>query len=173
MIGVVEWGTVPQWLGLLSILVAVAVFGAGRLDSARAQASGVYLMVTSFHYGVGTEREKDHTHVEIHNDTDLPIYDVSIAAWQWGARRVLWRLRKSAEWLTGDRLDGRLWVSLRPRSSVATEDLTPVNGYPVGYPKARGKSINPPVTLAFRDANGRRWVRWEDGRLSRRWPSRA
>jgi len=165
----VEWGTVPAWVALIGALVAAIAFVSGRLDATRAQAQAVYLIVTSSHYGVGPNRSKDHTHVEVSNDSALPVYDLSIAGWQWGKRRRFWRFRKPDEWMTSERLDGRLWVVMRPQSKVTDDQMQPVKGFPPSTGRSPRDSLSPPFTLTFRDASGRRWVRWPDGKLHRRW----
>lgn len=168
MLARLDWGSVPAWIALLGAFVAAAAFVSGRLDAAKSQARSIYVMVmAALPSGTGS-REAPHTVIELHNDSDFPIVDVGVTEWEWGKRLRRWRLRPQAKWWTTEVACGFMYSTVLPNSKIKEDDLMPVKGNPPpGSP-----SLNPPIMLTFRDASGRRWVRWPDGKLSRRWPSR-
>jgi hypothetical protein len=172
---VIDWGSVPAWLALGGVVVAVAVFVAGRADATRKHAASVYVVITSFKAGTGdryladapgAEAPPPFTKVVIQNDGDLPVVDANVSVWEWGHRRWDWWDRGMTDWWTGQRVRGVDYATIAPHSE-ATEHEFPA----VGLPATRrpGDTARPPVILIFRDGNGRRWVRWPDGRLSRVW----
>lgn len=186
VLGAFGWNGVLQVLAVAGGLVAVATFAASRLDGQREQASAVYLIQRNWTMDMD-EPDAAKVTVALHNDSDLPVLDIAVASWNFGSRRRLWRLHASNDWCgpwrrakrsqrRGDELLSGSWLgsssraNLQPRSTTADAVLRA----PHTRPAAReDENLRPPVTLAFRDANGRRWVRWHDGKLSRRWPSRA
>ena len=159
-----DWdlGSIPEWFALAGGLAAAGAFILGRRDLRQADAASLYLMVTAYRSGTPSETP-NFTKFKITNDSERPAYRVGIAAWSFGVRRWTWRLRRHDHWMTGHRIAGRVYPTVEPRSSVANE-LPGVDEWGPG-----GES--PPVMLVFRDANGRGWVRWPDGRLTRLYPS--
>lgn len=172
MLAALGWSGVLQVLAVLGGLVAVATFVVGRLDADRSQASGVYLVITSYRYGVrkASEGPPNHTLFKIHNESDLPVLDVGVGAWHFGRRRRLWRFHPPLRWMTNGRITGQVFPTILPRSTTGEMDIWPADPPPH---TERHDTSRPPLVLTFRDGRGRRWVRWPDGKLSRRWPSRG
>lgn len=170
MLGAIGWEDVLQVVAVFGGLTAVATFVAARLDTGRAQAAGIYVLVTGYRYGAPSEDEPGNfTNYQIVNDSELPALDVGLSAWQFGERRRLWRFHSHNDWMTSERITGRLFPTVLPRSRTDEDDIWPPD-MPDRQPP--GSSLRPPLVLTFRDGRGRRWVRWPDGKLSRRWPSR-
>jgi hypothetical protein len=65
--------------------------------------------------------------------------------------------------MTGRCITGRGYWTVEPESSLDIE-LSMVADPEVA-------DDGPPVMVGFRDGNGRRWVRWSDGKLTRLYPS--
>jgi len=143
-------------------LAAAAAFIAGRLDRARSEAAGLYVMVTSSLSG--PTDEPVFTRFQIFNKSALPAMSVGVEAWDWGRRRVFWRVRRHRNWMTGRFIVGRVYNTIAPESETEEELLPGLHGW--GPP---GEA--PPVLLVFRDGLGRQWVRWPDGKLTRLVPS--
>jgi hypothetical protein len=162
----IEWGTVPGWLGLLALVFTAATFVIGRRDAGRDLASKVSVIVLSMRWGGGpvTGGQGNHTTAQIRNDSDAPIFDCQIVLFDWGLRHSLWWERTVPEWWTTRRVDGRLIATVLPNSQSAN-DAAELDG--LGLPPQKPESILPPLVLIFRDGNGRHWVRWPDGKLSR------
>jgi len=155
-----------SWLALVGVVVGVFTYASARRDASRRSATHIYVVVTSFHYGTNPDNENHHTRARVVNDSDTPIFDVSVSLWDWGKRRVGWRLRRHPAWMTSKRLVGRYYATLLPKTS------TPEEGWPtVKVTSVMTQSVLPPFLLVFRDGNGRRWVRWPDGKLTRLAPS--
>lgn len=159
-----DWGTVPAWLALAGGAAALVSYRTSRRDLKRAPAAGVYVVVTSFHVSAPHERE-DHTAYKVSNTGTLPIYDVCVSVWEFGKRRRTWRFRKANDWMIGARIEGRTHICIEPGSEAAGDDMSP----PKLHAGVLKKFEAPPVMVVFRDGNGRRWVRWPDGRLNRVW----
>ena len=103
------------------------------------------------------------TRYQIFNKGVLPALAVRVAAWDWGRRRVTWRLRRYENWMTGRRIVGRVINTLEPDSCTDVDDFpAPVRRGPV--------EELPPIMLIFRDGSGREWVRWPDGKITRLTP---
>jgi hypothetical protein len=163
-----DWGSVPQWLALGGVLLAVASYIAGRWDVVRDNAAKVYVIITAFQIGTGrADGPGAWTKARIHNGSALPIYDAALSAWEWGARRSTWRLRKHSAWMTGEQVTGCVFPTISPGGDSDEEELFGLHHPSREDPKP--ESIRPPLMLVFRDGNGRRWVRWPDGRLNRVW----
>lgn len=161
-----EWGNVPAWLALIGGLTAAFAFTAGRLDARRLLASQVFAVLTSFRLGVDRQTGTyGHVNVKPTNYGNAPIFDVGISVHQRGRRRWFWRLRGRADWWTGApvRGGGRLWSTILPESEGEVAEL------PAPDASRDADRTNPPVIMTFRDGNGRRWVRWPDGKLTSGW----
>lgn len=164
-----DWGSVPAWLGLAGAAVAVLAYLAGRRDAARTHAAAVYAVITGSRQmpdASVTEDNRRFTKVVVHNDGDLPALDVSPSVWEWGRRRWTWRFRRHTDWWTGKRVQGIVYATIAPHSTGAEHEFLGIGLPPRGQPD----TVRPPVVLVFLDGNGRRWVRWPDGRLHRIWP---
>jgi hypothetical protein len=161
-----DWGSVPEWLSLLAIVGGVVAFLIGRRDASRSQASRVFLIVLSF--TTSTDARSATTKVEVANLSDAPVFDVNVLQFGWGGRRRTWRLRTTDQWTTGDRVrPGRLFATIPPNTRGLTQNMA---GLP---PPPLAGQVTPPFVMVFRDGNGRRWVRWHDGRLNRLSPGRT
>ncbi len=155
-----DWGSVPEWLSLLAIVGGVIAFWIGRRDAARQLASRIFLIVLSF--TISSDESKRTTKIEVANLTETPIFDVNVLQFSWGHRRRSWRFRSSDQWCTGNRLrPGRLFATIAPNTRGVTQTMQGLG------PSPDATQVTPPFVLVFRDGNGRRWVRWQDGRLSR------
>jgi hypothetical protein len=161
MILAVEWGTVPQWLTLGTLLLALGAFVVERWDKTRAPACGVYAVVDHPDADVGSDPVP--TEVKVWNNGDFPVFEVFLSVWDRGKRRMTWRFRRHEHWLTGTRLQLCTIRHVSPKAS-ADADVTCELGA-----KPRDKA---PIVISFRDGNGRCWVRWPDGQLTHRAPSR-
>ena len=166
-----DWGSVPSWLGLAGVVVAAAAFVSGRFDAMRRPASMVFPIVTSYKYG--SRDEDNHTTVRIENGSDMPAFECGISLYDWGRRRRAWRVRPHDNWMTGKRIVGRVYPTLLAHSETGEDQLPGLANpmEPDHTPTLR--YVSPNVLLVFRDGNGRRWVRWPDGKLSRLRPSRS
>lgn len=153
---------VPAWLALAGGFVALLSYRTTRRDLRRAPAASVYVVVTHFRASAPAKPD-DQTTYKVVNGGALPIYDVGVSVWEFGRRRRSWRFRKVGQWMTGTRLEGRVHIAIEPGGEVTGEDMS--------APSLVGWKVieAPPVLLIFRDGNGRRWVRWPDGRLNRAW----
>jgi hypothetical protein len=170
--GGTDWGDVPAWLALIAGLIAVLTFVAGRLDARRAHAAQVFAVLTDFRLTERPEFEGEgHVTVTPTNYGPAPIFDAGVYVHEFGRRHWLWRMRRSTDWWTGEWVDGAAhgWTTIKPQSE-GEQAVLPAPTAMRDQPQAR-----PHVILSFRDGNGRRWVRWPDGKLqsaalSRRWP---
>jgi hypothetical protein len=156
-----DWGTVPAWLTLGSVVAALSTLIIGRMDAARAPAAQVYAVVVD--HVIGRPDEGSFTDVEVRNDGDYPIFEPSVQLWDWGRpRRLTWRLRRIQHWFTSPR---KGWVNGR---FVPAGSRTSVHRLPGLESDRTGKgSAIPPIVLMFRDGNGKLWARWPDGQLKR------
>jgi hypothetical protein len=157
----VDW---VQWLGLAGGLAALATFVWGRRDASRSDAAAVYVVVTTFQPAPLPPGEAVFTRYQIVNDGDLPVLIVAVEAWDWGRRRITWRLRREEHWMTGRRIIERVYNTVTPHTSTDEDQVPGLAG--IGPP-----GVNPPILLRFCDGHGRRWVRWPDGKLARDAPS--
>lgn len=149
-----------QWLALSGGLVAVVTFVADRRERTRAEAAGVYVIVTRFL--PVTRHAGGYTFYEIVNDGQLPALRVSVSGWTWGARRrFAWRLRPIGSWMTGRRIPAGVFPQVLPQSRTDEHDMMPLSA------EGDVPGERPPIMLVFRDGYGRSWVRWPDGRLNR------
>jgi len=153
-----------QWLALAGGLTAVAAFVQERRDRIRADAADVYVVVTEYRCASPEDEERSFTRFQVFNRAARPIFRVGVAAWDWGRRRITWRLRRHENWMTGRRIVGRVFSTIAPSTETSEAKLPGL--LPDGDP---GES--PPIMLVFRDGHGRRWVRWPDGRLMKAYPS--
>ena len=165
MIAATDWGNVPAWLGLVFASVALLSYVTSRLDSRRSAASGVHVIPVTFQYSAPKPKEGDHTAYRIVNAGRVPAYDVEVSAWEFGSRRWLWRFRRAPSWMTGARIDARLHIAVLPGQSVWSKGDAELTAPRIGA--RQSESPVPPLMLIFRDGDGRRWVRWPDGRLNR------
>jgi hypothetical protein len=156
-----DWGNVPAWIALVGGLSALVSYATARVDARRVVASGLYVVPTRYKYGdpPSDENRSDH---KIANAGSLPVYDVGVSVWEFGRRRWFWRFRLATDWMSGKRLEGRVFPAIEPGGTVDVEDMTPPQ-----RPTEPTDSRRPPILLIFRDGNGRKWVRWPDGRLNR------
>jgi hypothetical protein len=166
------WGTVPTWLTFAGVVIATATYISSRLDAIRRPASNVFAVVPRYAFGGSSRTQDPFTMVRIENGSDMPIFDCRVAVWDWGARRRrLWRVRRRGDWLASERIAGRVFPSISARGHSEDADL-PGLGLPMDGRRLGDLEVAPPVLLTFRDGNGRRWVRWPDGRLTRERPCR-
>jgi hypothetical protein len=163
------WGDAGSWLALIIALVAAVAFVGGRLDDRRALASRVYVVVSkSTASDDSPGGAADRVSVRPTNYGEVPIFGLAIALHSFGHRRRSWRFQQREQWWTGQPVPGgvRSYPMIEPDSSGQAVEL-PV---PEGLHPRR----DPQVILTFRDSNGRRWVRWPNGKLqsaslTRRW----
>jgi hypothetical protein len=153
-----------QWLGLGGAAAAVATFVWSRVDASRAEASAVYVMVTLFQHGPVPPDTAMFTRYEIINDGSQPALSVGVDAWDWGRRRITWRFRRHKHWMTSDWVaTGGVYPTITPKTRIEADDLPGLDDWgPAGE--------RPPIMLRFRDGQGRQWVRWPDGKLTRLTP---
>ncbi len=164
-----EAAALQGWLALAGGLAAVVALLVARSDASRAQAAQILAFPCEFHYAPPAG-EPGFTVVEVRNGSGLPLFEVGVAAWDWGHRARLWRIRRPSEWMTGARITGRFY-SVITMATLKVDRLPPPSR-PI-RDEDRENGLLPPILLTFRDAHGRRWVRWPDGKLTRRWPSRS
>lgn len=169
--GPADWGSVPAWLGLGGALIAAMSFLAGRRDAKRRPAALVFPITVNHRFG--TSKPPDtFTNVQIENGSDMPIYDCILVLYQWGRRRRLWRFHTVQNWMTGERVVGRVYSIIRANSVSQVAELPGLGLPPQGKGWRAQMDMAPTALLMFRDGNGRRWVRWPDGKLTRLRPSR-
>lgn len=154
-----------QWLGLGGAGAAVATFVWSRVDASRADASAVYVIVTAFQHGPVPPDTALFTRYQIVNDGSRPAWSAGVDAWNWGRRRITWRFRTHKHWMTNDWIaPGGTYPTITPKGRTDEIDLMGLDDWgPAGE--------TPPITLRFRDGQGRQWVRWPDGKLTRLSPS--
>lgn len=145
------------WLAFGGVLIALSSFVFGRRDFGRELAGKVFVLTLRWHVGI----PEAFTKVRVTNGGASPIFSVGVATFDWGRRGRVWWLRRPDRWWTGDRLVGRTFAIVSPSSQTEIAEL------PAPTTAERGPEL-PPVILTFTDGNGRRWIRWPDGRLSRR-----
>lgn len=162
-----DWGTVPSWLALAGGSTALLTYLSARRDTRRAAAAGVYIVVSKFRFSV-PPAEGDFTEYKLVNGGLLPIYDASVSVWEFGTERRTWRFRRECDWMTGARIGGRVHTAIEPGGSATGEDMPAPE-----YPETHSTPISPPILLIYRDGNGRQWVRWPTGKLSRVWIRRS
>jgi hypothetical protein len=181
MVVAIEWGPVSSWFVVGSVLVAASTFWAARRDAVRAQASKVYGVDSGDRFSTGGPNE--FMVVGVWNRSDGPIFDIHVFLYRYGGRRRRtwrWRSRNPYLWLTSEYVQRAAGfgadvfgpeVEVPPldaglQARVAFGDP----GRPVVKPDEPLDSSGyiAPVVVTFTDGNGRRWVRWPDGRLSRR-----
>lgn len=96
------------------------------------------------------------------NDGPAPIRFVGVTLFRPGRRRWGWRLRPSrtSRW-TGEKVSGRFFPIVWPETRIDGDNMEFVGRF-----QDWGLGFHP-IVVEFTDGNGRRWVRWPDGRLSR------
>ncbi len=158
---------VPEWIGVGGVLIAALAYWSGRLDARRSLASAVHAVAERFEVG-GDRPEID---VKVYNGSDRPVFDVLVCVWSWpGRRRWWWRAVTYGRWLSGARQQEMGTHAIREHGA---SDLMEFRRFPAECIHDRGRTFRPPILVVFTDGNGRRWVRWPDGRLSRFHPSRG
>jgi hypothetical protein len=163
-----DWGDVPAWLTAGTVVVALATFYMGRRDAARGPAAHVYVVVVDYRTGTPTDDDPTFTDVEVRNDGDFPIFDLSVQVWNWGKpRKFTWRFRRIDGWITSAR---KQWVNGNYVPAKSRTDVYRLRG--LDDKKGMEGSAVPPIVLVFRDGNGRLWARWPDGKLKGVKPSR-
>ena len=166
-----DWGSVPAWFTAGAAFVALLGYLAGRRDRSREQAEMVYVL--PLHFRTSTAERRGHVEFVVVNDSTAPAYDVQAHLFASGRRRQLWWLMRSAsKWWTGERRPGAPHFAIVAPGSRTEPDTLEV---PWGSGEFERGSVLPNLGISYRDALGRRWVRWPDGRLSRwrRLPARA
>lgn len=152
-----------QIVGLASIVVAAATYLASQRDRRRIHAAAVYVVVD--HFATYYHQPSEHTGemvAHVHNGGDLPIQEVSLLLHNFGRRRRLWRFRKESEAWTGEKVGARVYHCVTPHDDGELAEFPAIESWP-------GTGFIAPVVVWFTDGQGRRWVRWPDGRLSRVW----
>lgn len=156
----IDWGSVPAWFTLLAVGIAAATYGAARRDTARGPAGHVHAIVTSFRQS--TDADDRHTEVVIVNGSHMPIFDVEVMLFGPGKRWRLWRVRRRRNFMSGDLIASR---TIHTMTAASESEELPFPGLEVTLMEM--SFARPPVVVRFGDGNGRRWIRWSDGRLSR------
>jgi hypothetical protein len=152
-----DMGSLPEWLSLgAAVSAALAGIIARRL-SLRSAAACLYFTVA-----LPTIDQRS-TRIKLVNPGAWPIRRVCVTEWDVGRRYFTWRLRRYPRWMTGRCMTGRGYWTVEPGSSLEIE-LPIVSGLGPG-------DEGPPVMVGFRDGQGRRRVRWSDGKLTRLYPS--
>jgi len=169
VVGATDWATVvPAWLALGGAFAALLAYLGGRTDARRRHAAAVFVVVTSFRDGTKPHDPLGYTRYCIHNNGDLPLTDVRVSMWKGDRRKQLWRFQTPDGWLFGGRVKEKVFPTIFPPNEADAEEHD-FGMPPLGW-ESNSNGTNPPLTLVFCDGNGRRWVRWPDGRLSRlRW----
>jgi hypothetical protein len=168
-----DWGDAGPWLVLILALVVAVAIVAGRLDDRSSLASHVYVVVSKSTASDDRPGEAaGHVSVRPANYGEAPIFGLAIALHSFGHRRRSWRFQQRDQWWTGAPVPGgvRTYPMIEPDSSGQTVELPVPEEPSEGLPPRR----DPQVILTFRDSNGRRWVRWPNGKLqsaslTRRW----
>jgi hypothetical protein len=161
MLAQVKAGDWPAWIALAGVAAAILTYWQSRRDTKRSVAARVYLAVTAFAYSDADGTPA--TAFTLTNGSELPIYDAHVSLSQSGTRRWCWRwFKKRDDWWTGAWLQSVIWFALLPGHTAS--HTSPA----IDHPPA-GSTVVPPLITTFRDANGRQWVRWPNGRLNRKW----
>lgn len=180
IVAALGWSGVLQVLALASGLAAAATFTFGRLDTRRGQASGVYIVHgdhDAWHMNMD-DHEAAYVEIGLHNSSKLPILDVAVLSYQFGKRRWNWRSKPPEQWLgpwgkdRDDPLLSGAWLGSACAPTIPAETTAGPYALRAAFTRPAGYSdenLRPPIAVSFRDAAGRRWVRWHDGKLSRRW----
>lgn len=151
-----------RWLAVIGGLILVMAFVLNRRDAGRVLASRVHVVVVSYRHGPSPEGAP-FLNLQVVNGGDAPVFDIGISIWGWdGRRRRLWRLRKHREWMTSKRVLGVVVTAVYAADRSKELELKGLETTPrtLSYRAT-------PLMMVFRDGDGRRWVRWPDGRLSR------
>lgn len=160
-----DWGSIPAWIALGG--GGGTVFSnLARRDAQRAPANAVFAIPTD--WSIASAPGSGHVRIKLVNGGAAPIKDANVSVWDFGRRRMTWRFRKVTGWMTGSRLECRVYATVEPGAVI--DDPSEYDAPP--FPKKRPESIVPPILLTFRDGNGRQWVRWPNGRLNRIWRMR-
>ena len=160
-----DWGSVSSWIALAGALAAVLAYLSTRRDAVRATAARTYPVVVAHSYLDESLLHRDRrTRIEIHNDSDLPAFNLSVSVWHHGKPRlVTWRFRKHEDWWTAPRVGQQVATFVGPHNALDPIDLPAVAS---PGPKVEAL-VTPPVMLTLRDGTGRHWIRWPNGRLTR------
>ena len=166
MVAAWDWGSVPAWVGLIGALVAGASYLAGRHEQRRALAAKVYVMPVSGLYKLDLLDpipNRLELGVQVVNDSPGPIFDIHVIVWNHGGRRrIVWQLWPYYERVTRGHVTDAVVTAMWPESrSKEFAMVGRIGRMPIGM---RRDSFA--ISISFRDANGRRWVRWPDGRMS-------
>jgi hypothetical protein len=144
------------FIALVLAAVAVLTYGSkvneGRRDLAR------------FVHTLEARVSEDHRILDavLANDGPAPIRFVGVTLFRPGRRRWWWRVRRGRTgWWTGDKVSRRFFPIVWPETRIDDENMQFVGRF-----DGSGLGFHP-IVVEFTDGNGRRWVRWPDGRLSR------
>ena len=170
----VDLGDLPTWIGLGGAVAALTTYASSRRDSKRTPASSVFVTCPD-----GQENEPDIRTITVHNASALPVTDVVISSWSstpkkegrpWDILRLdfgddfskphrfFWHFFRWWNWLWGWKLQHWYWYSVGPGECRQVGLLV----------ETTARRLAPQLMLTFRDGSGRAWVRWPDGRLSRK-----
>jgi hypothetical protein len=154
-----EGSNLVPWLGVLGGIAALLAYLTGRSDARRSMASRVFVVVTV----AGLGRPDGVVTATIHNGSGAPLFEVWLTLHEYGKRRRGWRVRSANKAWTGAPVlgGGRLFTTITAVEAESAELPAPTTQWPSHNP-------TPQVVLTFRDANGRRWTRWPDGKLTER-----
>ncbi len=147
--------TMSELVAVGALLVALSSFAFGRRDFGREHAANVYALSIEWRVGDADAFTK----VRIRNGGP-PRSSPSVSRCTTGVGVVICGGYEPTRWWSGTRFVGRAFAIILPSSEGELAELPAPT-------TTRGADV-PPVILTFTDGNGRRWIRWPDGRLSRR-----
>lgn len=159
-VGNIDFGNVPAWLALVGGATGLWTYLSGRHTAKMSHAARVYAVITDPASGELVEASLPPAVVKLRNSGELPIYDARVSLWTPGGRRAHWRFCRH-RWWTGTLVKSCHYRAIEPGQEVTNSDVLVVNGQLGASPPS-----SPALFVTFRDGNGRRWVRWPDGRLN-------
>jgi hypothetical protein len=158
-----EWGNVPQWVGVIgavgSAAVAARTFVVNSRDHRAACARRVWpISATPEDWPVESDPNVYNISALVRNDSDEPIFDclLEMHRWDWTRKSVQTHESQVGGWLIG---------TINAHSDTEPCPL-PVDDTPA--PPKLGPTLVFPLSVSFRDGQGREWVRYPDGVLVHR-----
>lgn len=153
----VEWGSVGEWLVLITFAAGVFTYALDYLRRIREHAERVNpVPVSAFRYAKGNS-SANVKYVVINTGPD-PVYElrVDLLDWEWNQKRNRRRCTP---------LRSQVIAVLPPDHSPDYAEMTEIDASDLKPPKQG--FLLAPLRIEFRDSAGRRWRKDPDGKLTR------
>lgn len=152
-LGLIDWGSVPEWLAAIgtvgAVIVALVIAFRDSRQRARAERSAQADNITAWQSVVGRGTFNERAHINLSNSSSLPIYDIALS---YGAP-----YGEGARFQTG--ASKQIFLLRLPPGKCQVRELPKV-------PKLDKPQYELGISISFRDSYGRFWRRDASGVLT-------